>query len=66
MSKVDTIIDKIEEIEESKSKIISALLKNGTEISRDTPLKEIPDIIVETNTHIDSILGDIKSALEAL
>ena len=66
MSKVDTIIDKIEEIEESKSKIISALLKNGAEISRDTPLKEIPDIIVEKNTHIDSILGDIKSALESL
>lgn len=66
MNKVETIIDKIEEIKVSKAKIINALLKNGTEVSKDTPLKEIPDIIVETNTHIDSILGDIKSALEAL
>lgn len=66
MDKVETIIDKIEEIKISKAKIINALLKNGTEVSKDTPLKEIPDIIVETNTHIDSILGDIKSALEAL
>lgn len=66
MDKVETIIDKIEEIKVSKTKIINALLKNGTEVSKDTPLKEIPDIIVETNTHIDSILGDIKSALEAL
>lgn len=66
MATVETILDKIENIKDSKSKIINTLLKNGAEVSQDALLKEIPDVIVETNTHIDSILGDIKSALEAL
>lgn len=47
MATLETILDKIEDIKESKSKIISTLLKNGAEVSQDTPLKEIPNVIAD-------------------
>lgn len=47
MATVETILDKIENIKDSKSKIINTLLKNGAEVSQDALLKEIPDVIEE-------------------
>lgn len=47
MATVETILDKIENIKDSKSRIISTLLKNGAEVSQDALLKEIPDVIEE-------------------
>lgn len=47
MATVETILDKIENIKDSKSKIINTLLKNGADVSQDTPLKEIPDVIAD-------------------
>ena len=63
MATVETILDKIENIKDSKSKIINTLLKNGAEVSQDALLKEIPDVIEEQsigggialNEHINTL-----------
>ena len=58
MATVETILDKIENIKDSKSKIISTLLKNGAEVSQDALLKEIPDVIEEQSIGCGTALNE--------
>ena len=62
MATVETILEKIENIKDSKSRIINTLLKKGAEVSQDALLKEIPDVIEEQsiggtalNEHINTL-----------